>query len=229
MDPYIARMKQPNHNIYGVSSFVYKVIVALGIALWILLFFDVPIHYLPMSTQAAIWGVTLAVGILIAFMLGKTGKANIVPYSRKDDFEFLGLYDLKDSNLDNRHDVIKRDEEVRYMRQILEEIIFPQVSVKQALCITGSSGCGKSIIMNFFKQTYENEYQIFDFAGNYHEFDGHMVALFGTNMDVKISELTSGGKAVFILDQFERFFFLSHREQKRIQDIMRYLCKKTPA
>ena len=226
MDKYIARMKQPDHNIYGVSPFVYKFIVALGIALWILVFFDVLIKYLPMSTRAAIWGVTLAVGILIAFMLGKTGKANIVPYSRKDDFEFLGLYDLKDSNLDNRRDVIKRDEEVKYMQQVLEEIIFPQVSVKQALCITGPSGCGKSIIMNFFKQTYKNEYQIFDFAGNYHEFDGHMVSLFGTNMDVKISELTSRGKVVFILDQFERFFFLSKKEQKRIQDIIKYLCKK---
>lgn len=226
MDKYIARMKQPDHNIYGVSPFVYKVMVALGIALWILVFFDVPIKYLPMSTQAAIWGVTLSVGILIAFMLGKTGKSDIVPYSRKDNFEFLGLYDLKDSNLDNRRDVIKRDEEVKYMQQVLEEIIFPQVSVKQALCITGPSGCGKSIIMNFFKQTYKNEYQIFDFAGNYHEFDGHMVSLFGTNMDVKISELTSRGKVVFILDQFERFFFLSKKEQKRIQDIIKYLCKK---
>ena len=226
MNKDVLKMKEPKHNIYDLSPFIYKFIVILGIALWILLFFDVPIHHLSTFNQISIWIITLAVVPCAIFFSEKRKKYTIVPYIRKEDFEFLGLYDLKDDNLDNRRDILKRDEEVKYMHQILEEIIFPQVSVKQALCITGSSGCGKSIIMNFFKQAYKNEYQIFDFAGNYHEFDGYMVSLFGTNIDKRISEMTSRGKLVFILDQFERFFFLSKKEQERIQNIMEYLCKK---
>lgn len=226
MDKDITEMKKPNHNIYGLSPFVYKASVALSVALWILLFFDVPIHHFSTSDQIYIWLVILAVVPFAVFISEKKKKGTVVPYSRKENFEFLGLYDLKNTNQGNSRDVLKRDEEVKYMQQILEEIIFPQVSVKQALCITGPSGCGKSIIMNFFKQAYKDEYKIFDFAGNYHELEGHMVSLFGTNIDKKISEMTSTGKVVFILDQFERFFFLSQKEQEGIQKIIKYLCKK---
>ena len=221
MEKNIAKMKEPNHNIYDLSSFVYKIAVSLFIALWILLFFDVPIHYLSTFYQSAVWLVILAI---VPFQ--KKKKSTVIPYSRQKNFEFLGLYNLKDTNQSNCRDVLKRDEEIKYMRQILEEIIFPQVSVKQALCITGPSGCGKSIIMNFFKQAYKGEYKIFDFAGNYHELEGHMVSLFGTNIDNKIIEMTSAGKVVFILDQFERFFFLSQKEQESIQEIIKGLCRK---
>ena len=226
MNHDIVGMKKPNHNIYGLNSFAYKIVIAVCIAVWVLLFFDVPVHHLPTTTQISIWIITLVVALSIAVISIKRKKNNIVPYSRKKDFEFLGLYNLKDSDIDDRHDILTRDEEVRYMHQVLDEIIFPQVSVKQALCITGPSGYGKSIILNFFKQTYKDEYKIFDFAGNYHEFDGHMISLFGTHIDLKISEMTSSGKVIFILDQFERFFFLSEKEQERIRDIIRYLCKR---
>ena len=205
-------MKRPHHNIYDLNCFVYKFIVSFCISLWILLFFDVQIHHFSLPTQISIWTVTMIFILSAAFISEKRKKVSIIPYCRKDDFEFLGLYNLKDSNLDNRHDILKRYEEVRYMHQVLEEIIFPQKSVKQALCITGPSGYGKSIILNFFKQTYKDEYRIFDFSGNYHEFDGHMVSLFGSNIDKKIGEMVSTGKVVFILDQFERFFFLSEKE-----------------
>lgn len=226
MDMHISGIKKPGHNIYGLNSFVYKAIVVLCIALWILLFFDVHIRHLSTFAQISIWCATLLSALLIIFMSRGKEHNTIVPYCRKENFEFLGLYNLKDSNLNNQHDILKRDEEVKYMHQVLEEIIFPQVEVKQALCVTGPSGYGKSIILNFFKQAYKDEYQIFDFSGNYHEFDGHMVSLFGTNIDLRISEMLSRGKVVFILDQFERFFFLSPKEQERIQEIIRYLCKK---
>ncbi len=226
MDKHTAGMKKPHHNIYGLNPFAYVVIVALCIALWLLLFLDVHIRHLPLFTRISIWAVTLLAVPFIIFMCVNRKKGNTVPYCRKEDFEFLGLYNLKEGNLDNRHDILTRDEEVGYMHQVLEEIIFPQKTVKQALCITGPSGSGKSIILNFFKQAYKDEYSIFDFSGNYHEFDGHMASLLGTNIDQKIGEMVAVGKVVFILDQFERFFFLSGKEQERIQEIIRYLCKK---
>lgn len=226
MENYIAKMKKPNHNIYDLNSLVYKIAVLLCIAIWILLFFDVPIRQLSISNQIYIWGVTVTVAFFIAFISEKNKKCVIIPYSRQKDFEFLGLYNLKERVQDNRHDVLQRDEEIKYMRQVLEEIIFPQNSVKQALCVTGPSGYGKSIILNFFKQAYKDEYRIFDFSGNYHEFEGHMLLLLGNNIDLKISEMTVAGKVVFIFDQFERFFFLSKKEQERIQIIIRLLCRK---
>ena len=226
MNRRIVEMKKPNHNIYGLNSLAYKIAVPLSIALLILAFLDIQISYLPMSTQISIWIGTLAAALCIAFILAKRNKDAVIPYCRKEDFQFLGLYNLKDSDLNKGQDVLRRDEEVRYMKQILEDVIFPQVSVKQALCITGPSGYGKSIILNFFKQTYKNEYTIYDFAGNYHEFAGHMVSELGTNIDLRISELTAIGKVVFILDQFERFFFLSDKEQEKIRNIIKYLCKK---
>ncbi len=222
---YIDMMKKPSHNIYNLSESVYKFVIALCVVIWILLFFDVQIRYFSVETQIFIWAAGLLFVPLIAFARGK-GKNNVIPYSRQDNFEFLGLYNLKDSNIDNRHDILKRDEEINYMQQILEEIIFPQSSVKQALCITGPSGSGKSIILNFFKFIYKDKYKIFDFSGNYHEFYGHMISLFGSNIDQKLSAITSTGKAVFILDQFERFFFLPEQEQLRIQEIIKYLCRK---
>ena len=223
---YVNMMKKQNHNIYDLNETVYRFIISVCIVLWVLLFFDIKIHQFSILTQISIWTVALVIFVPLMAFMKKRGKNNITPYSRKDRFEFLRLYNLKDSNVHNGNDILKRDEEIKYMHQILEETIFPQSSVKQALCITGPSGSGKSIILNFFKQTYKDEYKIFDFSGNYHEFYGRMLSLFGSNIDHKISEITSIGKAVFILDQFERFFFLSKQEQERIQEIIKYLCRR---
>ena len=117
---YIDMMKKPSHNIYNLSESVYKFVIALCVVIWILLFFDVQIRYFSVETQIFIWAAGLLFVPLIAFARGK-GKNNVIPYSRQDNFEFLGLYNLKDSNIDNRHDILKRDEEINYMQQILEE------------------------------------------------------------------------------------------------------------
>ena len=222
----ITKMKRPSHNIYGLDPFKYKISIASCISIWLLVFFDIPIQYLPVPAKIAIWILTFIIILGVTFSIQKEKNANVIPYSRKENFEFLGLYNLNNLNLDKRNDVLTRDEEIEYMQQILEEIIFPQVSVKQALCLTGPSGSGKSSILTFFNQNYKDKYRIFDFSGNYREFDGHMVSKLGTNIDKRISELTAKGKVIFILDQFERFFFLSKKEQNQIQEIIRYLCRK---
>ena len=223
---HIAKVKKSHHNIYGLNRFVYRFIVMLCISLWVLLFFDVQTRHFSLSVQISIWGTTITVALFATMISLKSKRISIIPYCRKEDFQFLGLYDLKEINPGSQDDVLSRDEEIRYMHQILEETILPQVSVKQALCITGPSGSGKSIILNFFKHAYKDEYKFFDFSGNYHEFSGYMISQLGTNIDRNISEMTSSGKVIFILDQFERFFFLSENEQEKIRDIIRCLCKK---
>lgn len=223
----ITKMKRPSHNIYGFDPFKYKISIALCISIWILVFFDISIQYLPTPAKIAIWISTFVIISGITFTIQKEKNADVIPYSRKEKFEFLGLYNLNNLDLEKRKDVLTRDEEIKYMQQILEEIIFPQVSVKQALCLTGPSGSGKSSILTFFNQNYKDEYSIFDFSGNYREFEGYMFSkLETTNIDKKISEMTATGKVIFILDQFERFFFLSKKEQEQIQKIIKYLCRK---
>lgn len=226
---HIRKMKKPYHNVYGLSHAVYRGITTLCISLWIVFLLEVEIRHLPAVAQYIIAAASLVPALIAFYMAGRKTKIEMTPYCRKDGFEFLGLHNLKDSALDNQHDILSRDEEIAYMHRVLEDVIFPQSSVKQALCIAGPSGCGKSTIMSFFRQAYKEEYSIFDFSGNYHELYGHMVALFGTNIDQKISEMTTAGKAVFILDQFERYFFLQEEEQKRIRETIQYLCRKNSA
>ena len=226
MDKYITEMKKPHHNIYGLNPFTYKCISVLFVSLWLLLFVDVHLRHLSAQNQVFIWIVALLIVAIILFVNKKDDVTSITPYSRTDEFHFCGLYNLKNSNLKGCTDVLPRDEEVKYMHTILEEIIFPQEDVKQALCITGPSGYGKSIILDFFKREYANAYNIYDFSGNYHEFTGYMTALFGTHIDTAISRLLYKGKIVFVLDQFERFFFLSEQEQQKIQEIIKFMCKK---
>ena len=68
MDKHIAGMKKPHHNIYGLHPLMYKIIVALCIALWWLLFLDVHIRHLSRITQVSVWIVTLVIVLLIAFI-----------------------------------------------------------------------------------------------------------------------------------------------------------------
>ncbi len=230
MDPKVTkgirRMKRPHHNVYGLSDHASRAVISLGVSLWVFLLFHVLIRSLPITAQMLILAASFIPGLYFLLKKENPAGAGVKPYVREDGFEFLGLHDLKHSQLENCRDVLPREEEIVFMHRILEETIFPQSTVKQALCIAGPSGCGKSTIMDFFRQRYGSEYRIYDFSGNYHEFYGHMISLFGTNMDTKISELTHEGRIVFILDQFERFFFLSEKEQEEVRRIIRLLCRE---
>ena len=225
---HVAKMKRAQHNVYGLPTALYRVLSSLMIASWVILLLEVFLRYLPLSARIAIY---LSAVVLVILLLLLNGKPKHVqaPYSRQENFEFLGLHNLKEDGLAIRKDVLPRDEEIAFMHRILEETIFPQVNVKQALGITGPSGCGKSTILAFFRNTYQNEYTIYDFSGNYRDFYAHMASLFGTNIDQKLSEMAYHSKVVFILDQFERYFFLSNEEQDHVREMIRYLCRKNTA
>ncbi len=224
-----SRMKRTSHNVFGFSSILCSLLYAAGIALCILFLLDVVTHSLALVYRLLIAVVILLASFAVSLFMNRWRKIEPHPYSRQPGFEFLGLYDLKNSEPGKQHDVLPRDEEVAFIRRLLEETIFPQVSVKQALCLTGRSGCGKSTILAFFRQAFQNEYKIYDFSGNYREFHGHMTELFGSNIDLKLQELTHHSKVVFILDQFERYFFLSPDQQRSMRDMIRHLCCKNTA
>ena len=226
---YYSRMKRAGHNIFGFSAMMCSLVYALGIAWCLLLLSHVYLRHLPLLVQVLI---SMAVSVLACAAVLITANRNrieIRPYCRQSGFEFLGLYDLKGTESANQHDVLPRDEEIAFMHRLLEETIFPQVSVKQALCLTGRSGCGKSTILAFFRHAFEEQYKIFDFSGNYREFYGHMTALFGSNIDLKIREMTQHSKVIFILDQFERYFSLPSEQQKSVRDMIRHMCCENTA
>ena len=100
-------MKKQNHNIYDLNETVYRFIISVCIVLWVLLFFDIKIHQFSILTQISIWTVALVIFVPLMAFMKKRGKNNITPYSRKDRFEFLGLYNLKDSNVHNGNDIFR--------------------------------------------------------------------------------------------------------------------------
>ena len=157
-------MKRAGHNIFGFSAMMCSLVYALGIAWCLLLLSHVYLRHLTLPVQVLI---SMAVSVLACAAVLITANRNrieIRPYCRQSGFEFLGLYDLKGTESANQHDVLPRDEEIAFMHRLLEETIFPQVSVKQALCLTGRSGCGKSTILAFFRHAFEEQYKIFDNA-----------------------------------------------------------------
>ena len=105
--------------------------------------------------------------LTFAFLKNHFEKVWIESYQRHNGFEFIGLYDLSGSKSLEGRDILSRDEEVKYLGQMLEELIFSQEGVKQAICLTGKSGCGKSTILSFFKKKYDDVYQIYDLTGSY--------------------------------------------------------------
>ena len=169
---------------------------------------------------------------VIGLMITRRKNDSIIPYTRQENYNFIGLHNLTAENINpNNTDVLTRTEEIECIHNLLETVIFPQNDLKQAICITGKSGCGKSTILAFFQQKFEKEYNIYNFSGNYNTLETALVTKFETyNIRNKIKEMASNGqKIVFIFDQFERYFFLSSERQSDIRNFIASLCMRNTA
>ncbi len=226
----VGKVRQIHHNVYDISTLAFLVLVAVVIDLWVLSYAEMIFYDLPAAAKAGVALGSLLVAAGLAVVLARSGKeTEIIPYTRQPGFEFIGLHNLNGKDLSNQHDILPRGEEVAYIHRMLEEIIFPQATVKQALTLVGPSGCGKSTILSFFRREYGDGYEIFDFSGNYHELGAHIEESFGTNLEQRLSELTGRKKVIVILDQFERFFHLSGEEQEKVQGLIRHFCRRDVA
>lgn len=173
----------------------------------------------------------LVLSMLAGVMFIKATAKKEKPYMRMKDYFFLGLYDLSKEDLSGSKDIISRDEEAESIRNVLENVIFSQETVKQALALIGKSGCGKSTILAFFKQKYGEDYEIADFSGNYMYFLTAMEEKFGTNIDEALIRKIKQEKKkiILILDQFERFFFLEDEAKREIRDKIKIFGRKNTA
>lgn len=230
----IKRNKNLHRNSYDLGNEKFAVIwhgsVALLAASVLQLFFiDMPnLKYLfiLLITAALIFG--------IGMYYTRLSKPKIQPYRRTNNFHFLGLHDLSDEKLSNRSmDVISRKDEVVHIETLLENTIFPQKRAKQLLCLTGKSGCGKSTILSFFMNSYanDNEHLIYNFSGDYKTLLSALEESFDTtDPAAEITRMVNDKKKiVFILDQFERYFFLDPTSQQQVKDFIAGLCQKNTA
>ncbi len=226
----VQRKKKTSHNVYGIADRIFYVITGVLVALVICGL----LHLIPVSESGTVTIVldvlVLVAGVFAGLFKGSSCRQTILPYRRRDAFEFIGLYDLAaaiehEDGL-GKSDVLSRDEEVRYLNEVLETLIFPQRSIKQAICLTGKSGCGKSTILSFFKQQYKDRYEIFDFSGHYTNLQASLAEMLGTD---PMKELLIRGrkkKLVFIFDQFERFFFLEEEKKQQVRNLIASLSRE---
>ena len=169
---------------------------------------------------------TAVLALIIGIALGRSRQAEVEGYHRQEGFEFIGLYDLSAAELQKSSDIISREEEAHYLSHILENLVFRQTSIKQAVCLTGKSGCGKSTILSFFKKEYQDQYDIYDFTGYYNNFEAALTEMLGSNPEQELQARSREKKVIFILDQFERFFFLPAEKREKMRELMIRVSRK---
>ena len=111
----------------------------------------------------------------------------------------------------------------------MQGLVFSQKKIKQAICLTGRSGCGKSTIISFFRNKYGDHYEIVEMTDNYLNFRSHLNYRFKNDIEGELIRLTQEKKVVFVLDQFERFFYLDEEKKKDIKQLIFNISKENTA
>ena len=231
MKEWISKVSKniPTYNCGNMSDRSFIMFFWFVVALFVISIMGVFLQYFGGLTFC----LEISGGILLCLLMVGKGVVDISnqeekPYIRMKDYSFLGLHDLSKEKHSESRDVISRDEEVDNIKSVLENLIFPQEMVKQALVLVGKSGCGKSTILTLFKQKYSGDYLIEDFSGNYMYFQTAMERKFGTNMNASLMRTIKHEKKkiVLILDQFERYFSQSDELKKEIKDILIFFGRK---
>ena len=225
----IQQKKKTNYNVYGVKDRTFYLCAGIFCGLIAGALLQLVAAPLALPVRAALAVIAIGAGAVIGLLKSPGSGRKILPYRRQDGFEFIGLYDLSAREDLRGSDVLSRETEVEYIDQLLETLIFRQNSIKQAICLTGKSGCGKSTILSFFKQKYQDRYQIYDLTGSYSHFQAALTECFGLHLDQELIARTREQKLVFILDQFERFFFLDEEKKEQIRSAISVLSRKNAA
>lgn len=224
----IKKEKATDRNVYNQKDFVIALFYAVGAALMVTVVVQLFTDEWPLWLRSTLTAITLAIAVIWAVMSTRS-RGKVVPYRRSDNFEFIGLYNLSEAESLKGKDILSREDEALLLQHTLETLIFPQDHIKQAICLTGRSGCGKSTILTFFKQQFGDQYIIFDMTNNYINFQSILEEKLGNDFDKELMRLTHKHKVVFILDQFERFFFLPEDKKTVIYSLIIGLCRRNTA
>lgn len=225
-DKQIQQKKKTCYNVYGIKNITFHILTGLMCAAVAASVLQIFIRNEPPALKAGIDIIIFLLGLAGAFWFEKRNAGKIIPYKRENNFEFIGLYDLSKKKNLRSSDILSRETEADYLSKVMEHLIFPQSGLKQSICLTGRSGCGKSTILSFFRQKYADQYEIHDFSGDYMYFLASLKEEFGNNLDQEIMARAQKQKIIFILDQFERFFFLEEPKRDEIRGAISVLCRR---
>ncbi len=135
--------KKTGYNIYGIREDMFIYGSARICALIVLTIMQIGIAGFSTTVKVILDVIVLVIVAVVAVWKNRQRQEKVEAYRRQEGFEFIGLYDLSGEQNLKSSDILSREEEVTYLNQVLEDLIFRQDSVKQALCLTGKSGCGK--------------------------------------------------------------------------------------
>jgi len=226
----IKKNKSKNRNVYAIPDMVFEIVFHIAIAFVVFSMLELIIQGYPIYFRVAVFLVVVTICVMLGVRRIIISRQQVRAYTRQKDFAFIGLYDLsKEKDIAGSSDVMPRSDEIECIKNVLETTIFPQSEVKQLLCITGESGCGKSTIISFFKNKYLNEYSFYDFTGDYNHLEEKIEKEFGSTPDKEIARITYSQKAVIILDQFERYFFLANEKKESVRKLVAKLACKNSA
>ena len=174
--------KKTGYNVYGVKDKTFRVLAGLLVGVTAASVLDTMLPMLPWWLRLIAEVVLVVLVVAVLLFKGRSSKERVEAYRRTEGFSFLGLYNIavvKDLESD---DILSREAEAAYIRQTLEDLVFPQKTIKQAVCLTGTSGCGKSTILSFFRKMYGGDYLIYDMTDNYPNFKMILETHLGENV-----------------------------------------------
>ncbi len=221
--------KKTGYNVYGVKDKTFRILAGLLVGVTAASVLDTMLPFVPQGLRLIPEAVLVILVVGVLLLKSRATKNRIEAYRRTEGFSFLGLYNIavvKDLESD---DILSREAEAAYIRQTLEDLVFPQKTIKQAVCLTGTSGCGKSTILSFFRKMYGDDYLIYDMTDNYPNFKMILETHLGENVKNSLEEKVRNKKVVFILDQFERYFFLDEQKKREVRDLIMLIARKNTA
>lgn len=184
---------------------------------------------LPSSDRLEICGTIISFLIygFICLYRYKYNKMKIEPYTVTKNFSGLFCVDnLGKLNLTEDNGLLSREIEVKYLYKTINHIL-EQDNNKQAICLIGKSGCGKSTIIYFLEKYCSSEMKVFDYSKKYDSIVLNLYKDIGRNWENKLREKNE--KYLFIFDQFEQFFYKTESKQKEIEETIKKLTIKNVA
>ena len=125
--------KKTGYNVYGVKDKTFRILAGLLVGVTAASVLDTMLPFVPQGLRLIPEAVLVILVVGVLLLKSRATKNRIEAYRRTEGFSFLGLYNIavvKDLESD---DILSREAEAAYIRQTLEDLFFPQKTIKQAV------------------------------------------------------------------------------------------------
>lgn len=184
-------------------------------------FYSISEKYVPEDYEMLFLLLCFVLSIILFLIYDEVRKSpDIKPYLKSNNF--VGIYSVEDLYGEDKdyynNTLIKRIKEVEYLEGLLKDI-YDTESSKQAICVIGESGSGKSTIISKLQNRLENDINIINCSNRYRDLEHFLTKRFDVERLEDMYEILekSSIKTLFIFDQFERFFLLDESVQEELK------------